>query len=100
MPQEMSPETLLPPFLKYGTLPKMSAMARKLALARKAIKEIVKIDDVLGAESYVGEVPVVDKDLAMRETVKFALIAINAVRNARGILEGVKADVESYRGEL
>lgn len=100
MPQEMLQEPPLPPFLKYHTLPAMSEMAKKLSLARKAVKEISKIDDLVEVAEFDGSMTEEYKKLAMKETARYCVIAFRAVEEAVNILSGVKSDVESYRGEL
>lgn len=100
MPQEMLPEMQSLPFLRYGTLPKMSAMASKLALARKAIREVVRVDSTVEAEEYIGTLSDEDKILAMKEKVKFILVAFHAVEDAVATLQEVKKNAESYRREL
>ena len=100
MPQEMLQEPPLPPFLKYHTLPAMSTMAKKLSLARKAVREVSKIDDLLEVEEVSGTMTEEYKNLAMKETARYCVIAFHAVEEAIAMLESVKSDVESYKGEL
>ena len=100
MPQEMLREPQLPSFLEYHTLPAMSEMAKKLSLARKAVNEVRKVDDLFEAEEYAGEVSEETRISALTETARYCVIAFHAVEDAISILERVKADVESYRREL
>lgn len=100
MPLETLQGPPLPPFVKYHTLPAMSAMAAKLALARKAVAEISKMDDLLERADYEGTVTEDYKNLYLKETARFCVMAFHAVEDAVSMLEGVKADVEAYRREL
>lgn len=86
---------MLPPFYKLGTLADMSRMARKMGLARGAIKEIRKLEDYL----EVNKTNVSEDELSgvMKGVNYYALIVAGAMRDAVTILTGVKSKTGSYR---
>ena len=88
----------VPAFYRLGTLADMSRMAAKLALARKAIAEIRKIEDYL--EAHSGEVSNDDFKLAMKETSDYAETVASATGEAVEFLKTVKANVESYQESI
>ena len=96
MPQQQYQQGPLPSFVSLRTSQRMTAVATNLALARKAIKEIAKIERILDAT-------VVDKSdlrLAMEETSRFAKIVVNSMTKALSGLRDVRARVKSYQGNL
>lgn len=97
MPPEML-QVELPAFYRLGTLADMSRMAAKIALARKAIGEIRKIENYL--EAHKNETMESGFDIAMKETRDYALIVAGAMRDAVMILKKVRASVESYREDV
>jgi hypothetical protein len=86
---------MLPAFYKIGTLADMTYMARKLALARKAIVAIRTIEDNLEA----NKTNVLEEELmnAMRQTKDYALTVANSIQEATTILRSVKTKVSSFR---
>ena len=94
----MPPEQLqgmLPAFYKLGTLADMSLMARKLALARKAIREIRDMENYL--EVHKDDVPEEVFQKGMKQTKDYALIVAGAMKEAIEILLGVKSKIVRYR---
>ena len=94
MPPEVLPREL-PAFYRTGTLADMSRMAVKLALARKAIREIRSIENYL--ESNMDTVMKNEFVTAMKETQDYAVVVADAVSEAIGILKRVKVAVQSYQ---
>lgn len=97
MPQESLPE-MLPAFYKYGTLADMSQLARKMALARKAVVEIRAIEDKLEANKS----NILDSDfrLAMKETEDYAIVVEGAMMGAIKILKDIERKVEEYQESI
>lgn len=94
MPQEILPKTL-PAFYKLGTLADMTRMARKLALARKAIVEIRYIEDFLEAnKTNVSTAQLVS---GMKQIREYALMVVGAMNEAVEVLKGSKVKVASYQ---
>lgn len=76
----------------------MTEMAKQLAVAKQAISEIGKVEGRMEVEAdtlYEDEF----KEGA-KEVVQFATMIADAAQEAIGILRGVRADVEAYRGSL
>jgi len=94
MPRETLLNTL-PAFYRLGTLADMSRMARKLGLARSAIREIRDIEDYLLANKH--SLPQEELVNGMRGTQYYALIVAKAIRDAIVYLEGIKKNIESYQ---
>lgn len=94
MPPEVLPREL-PAFYRAGTLANMSRMAVKLALARKAIREIRAIEDYLAVNG--GYLQDSEFKKAMKETQGYAVVVADAVSEAIVILKKVKSDVQSYQ---
>jgi hypothetical protein len=81
-----------------GTLADMSAMARKIALARKAIGEIRRIEDYLLANKY--SVSQADANSGWKETIDYCVIVADSVNEAIAILKDVKGKIEKYQEEI
>lgn len=93
---DSSPRIL--PFYRQGTLADMSAMARKIALARKAIVEIRRIEDYLLANKYSVAQSV--SNAGFKETIDYCMIVANSVKEAIDILKDVKRKIESYQENI
>ena len=86
---------MLPPFYKLGTFSDMSRMARKLALARKAIVEIRRLEDNL--EELQGSITEGELKTQAKQINDYSLIMANLVKEAIEILTVVKSKIGSYR---
>lgn len=98
MPLLESREKLLPLFAKVGALEDMAMVAKKLAVAKKAVGRIRAIEAKLDAEKE--NTLQVDFDLAMKETAKFAKMAADSAKAARDILKKLRPKVETYQRKL
>lgn len=87
-----SSEMPLPPFVDIGTLRDMSDVAAKIALIRRYVGEVKKIEYKLLREGADGK----RFDLAMSETAKFAKICADKADEAIGVLEGIRQGIHVY----
>jgi hypothetical protein len=76
----------------------MSQMARKLALTRKAILQIRKIEDYL--EANKNNLPESELVLGMKETRDYAVIVANSVREAIAIMRSVQSKAATYQESI
>jgi hypothetical protein len=84
------------PYVDLETLRRMSEVAHRLAVCRKAVTEIRDIEDqLMAAGTTVGGL----RD-AMRDTAALARVASKAAAEAMGMLKGLKLDVEGYLAEV
>ena len=95
---KMSKRGLLPLFAKVGAMGDLAIVAKKLVIAKKAVAEIVAIEDKLYAEKE--NTSVVDFELAMRETAYYAKVATNKAKDAQDVLNKLKPKVEAYQKDL
>ena len=96
MPQRTFPEELSQPFVKLGTLRRMSEVAAKLAAARKAVAEIRAIEDQLMASGTTED----GLRSAMADTAAYAKVAARSASEAVGMLKGMKPGIEAYLSEV
>lgn len=92
MSLKTSSKTLLPPFIDVGTLRDMSDVASKIAVIRRYVLEVRRIEYKLLRED-VGDKGFV---LAMEEMAKFAKTCAEKSSEAIRVLEGIKSGIQSY----
>lgn len=87
---------LAQPYVRLGTLRRMSEVAAKLASARKAVSEIRGIEDQLMASGTTTD----GLRDAMSDTVAYAKVASKSTAEAIGMLKGMKPAIEAYLSEV
>lgn len=97
MSPEISPSTL-PAFYRLGTLADMSVTARKMALARKAIREIRKVEDYFKA----NKTNLLESEFnsGMKEMSQYSITVANAINETIVILKDMTRKIESYQEEI
>jgi uncharacterized protein YigA (DUF484 family) len=93
MPQRRLQSKHRQPLVSLGTIPNMSAVARKLSIARKAIEEINKIEDDLLKK---GKEDMRVFKQKMDWTAKVSRSAGKVVGEAIDLLRTMRTDVEKY----
>jgi len=93
MPQREFQSKHSQPFVRLGTLESMTTVARKLAIARKAVVEIRDIEIGLLAKGREDSKVFAEK---MEWTAHCAKEAGEAMKSAMIILKGMRVDVENY----
>lgn len=88
---------LAPPLVRLGTLRDMGLVAKKLALAKKAIEEICRIEDDLVKKGQ-EDMRVFKQKMAWTATM--AIKTGHAAADSIVLLKGIKAKVEQYLREL
>lgn len=88
---------LAPPLVRLGTLRDMGLVAKKLAVARKAIEEIRRIEDDL-IKKGKEDMRVFKQEMAWTATM--AKNAGHAAEDSIVLLKGIKVKVEQYLREL
>ena len=96
MPREELPREPLPAFVRLHTTPDMTKVAANLVVARKAIKEISRIEQKLLA----GEVTKDDFKLAMTETADFANMVAGKADQTVMLLKSIQKRMQAYKGKL
>ena len=81
------------PFVDLGTIPSMTLVARKMAIARKAVAEIIEVEDECLVKGHENSKVFVQK-LEWIESVSQS--AGKAAKEAIGILRGIRSDVDQY----
>ena len=97
MSPEKQSEKQLPPFVRIGTLRDMTAIAKRLATAKKAVQFVVDIEKEF--EARKDTMSIAELKLAMDETKRFANIVANSAKSAIEILRTVKPKVRAYQRE-
>ena len=92
MPQITSTEMPLPPFVEVGTLRDMSEVAAKIAVIRRYVLEIKRIDFKLMREGTNDKT----LELAMEETIKFGRVCASKADEAIDLLHGIKQGIAGY----
>ena len=98
MRQRLSKEKQLPSLIKTGVMDDFSLVARKMAVAGKAIEQVRLIENKLMAER--DNISEERFKLAMNETAKYSRMAADASRGAILILKKMKPQMEGYQKEL
>jgi hypothetical protein len=82
-------------YVKLGTMRDMSTVARKMAAARQAIREIEKIEGMLGDwgddRRFRGR---------MQDIADLAVVVRHETKDSITILRSIKTDVEAYLRDL
>ena len=96
MRREELPRDPLPPFVKLRTIPDMTKIATKLVMAKKAVKEMGKIENVL----LRGNVSEGDFNLATKEIARYANIVASSTNDAVKFLKIIRGKVGGFRKVL
>lgn len=91
-------EDILPAYVDLSPLRRMSRVAGKIAMAKKALAELVSIERQL--EAGAGTITKDDLRLARSELTRFAKIIAKNARQGAVILKVLRKDAEVYRKEL
>lgn len=92
MSLKTSADLLPPSFVDVGTLKGMSEVAVKMALIRRYVGEIRRIENILLKKEVSNQ----RFNLAMKETAKFAKICALKSDDAIKILETMKSKIIAY----
>ena len=100
MPQKMLLGNRTHSFVSGGTLKMMSQVGVKMAIARRAVVEIRKIEDMLavsGNDEKVFKQAMIDKASMARLAAKSAAEAVGILKDMFQIIEAYFRDVEVER---
>ena len=84
------------PFVRLGTIRGMTAVARKLAMVRAAVKEIKDIEERLLSKGATTQ----QFKQAMEDTASAAKSASKWSSEAAGILNSMRVDVDAFLRDL
>jgi hypothetical protein len=80
-----------------NTLEDMSEVAKKTGIAKKAVQEIMDVEDRIATDEHMTDENV---SIGFKGIVQYATIAADAAREAVSILRSIKANIEAYRGSI